>query len=300
MAQQDLGYKRLFAHREMVADLLTGFVREPWVAEVELDTLERVSGSYVSDDLRERADDIIWRVRWRGGWLYVYLLLEFQASVDRFMALRMLVYVGLLYQDLIRAGQLTPAGRLPPVLPLVLYSGDDAWTATREVGELAETVSGGLDQYRPQMQYLLLEERRYPEADLASMQNLVAALFRLENSRGPDDVFQVVESLVKCRRHPSRLISAEHWPHGCGVRCCPGGCPVSRYPRSKAYRRREACWRNVSKTGRSNGEKKGSRLGKPRCCADNWSSSSASWTQRRNAVLPPPIAINFSAGRNAS
>ncbi len=157
MAQQDLGYKRLFAHREMVADLLTGFVREPWVAEVELDTLERVSGSYVSDDLRERADDIIWRVRWRGGWLYVYLLLEFQASVDRFMALRMLVYVGLLYQDLIRAGQLTPAGRLPPVLPLVLYSGDDAWTATREVGELAETVSGGLDQYRPQMQYLLLE-----------------------------------------------------------------------------------------------------------------------------------------------
>ena len=54
MAQQDCGYKRLFAHREMVADLLTGFVREPWVAEVELDTLERVSGSYVSDDLRER------------------------------------------------------------------------------------------------------------------------------------------------------------------------------------------------------------------------------------------------------
>jgi predicted transposase YdaD len=95
MAERDLGYKRLFAHREMVADLLTGFIREPWVAEVELDTLERVSGSYVSDDLREREDDIIWRVRWCGRWLYVYLLLEFQASVDRFMALRMLVYVGL-------------------------------------------------------------------------------------------------------------------------------------------------------------------------------------------------------------
>ena len=60
MAQQDLGYKRLFAHRQMVADLLVGFVREPWVAEVELDTLERVSGSYVSDDLREREDDVIW------------------------------------------------------------------------------------------------------------------------------------------------------------------------------------------------------------------------------------------------
>jgi len=35
MAEQDLGYKLLFAHRKMVADLLTGFIREPWVAEVE-------------------------------------------------------------------------------------------------------------------------------------------------------------------------------------------------------------------------------------------------------------------------
>ncbi|MCY2993528.1 MAG: hypothetical protein NTY19_37465 [Planctomycetota bacterium] len=31
MATQDTGYKRLFSHREMVADLLTGFIHEPWV-----------------------------------------------------------------------------------------------------------------------------------------------------------------------------------------------------------------------------------------------------------------------------
>jgi len=75
MADHDTGYKRLFSHREMVADLLDGFVREPWVRELEFDTLERVSGSYVSDDFREREDDIIWRVHWRDRWLYVYLLL---------------------------------------------------------------------------------------------------------------------------------------------------------------------------------------------------------------------------------
>ncbi len=60
MAQQELGDERLFAYREMVADLLNGFVCEPRVAEAERDTLERVGGSR---DLRERADDRIWRVR---------------------------------------------------------------------------------------------------------------------------------------------------------------------------------------------------------------------------------------------
>jgi hypothetical protein len=204
MGQQDLGYKRVFAHREMVADLLLGFVREPWVAEVEMDTLERVSGTYVSDDLREREDDIIWRVRWRGRWLYVYLLLEFQATVDSFMALRILVYVGLLYQDLIRDNKLTPDGRLPPVLPVVLYSGDDGWTAAREIGELIEAVPGGLEKYRPQMRYLLVEERGYPDSELAPMRNLAAALFRLENSRGPEDIIQVLETLIEWLQAPEQ------------------------------------------------------------------------------------------------
>lgn len=52
----------------MVADLLAGFVNEPWVNEVQLDTLERVSGSFVSDDFRKRENDIIWRVQWKDEW----------------------------------------------------------------------------------------------------------------------------------------------------------------------------------------------------------------------------------------
>jgi hypothetical protein len=127
----------------------------------------------------------------------VCLLLEFQATVDTFMAVRILVYVGLLYQDLIRDNKLTPDGRLPPVLPVVLYSGDDGWTAATEISELIEAVPGGLERYRPQMRYLLLEERGYSESELAPMRNLVAALFRLENSRGPEDIIRVLETLIE-------------------------------------------------------------------------------------------------------
>jgi predicted transposase YdaD len=78
----DHGYKLLFSHPEMVEDLLRGFVREAWVNDLDFATLERVGGGYVSDDLREREDDIVWRVRFGQEWLYVYLLLEFQSSID--------------------------------------------------------------------------------------------------------------------------------------------------------------------------------------------------------------------------
>ena len=45
MDDHDTGYRLLFSHPEMVRDLLTGFVPESWVAELDLDTLEKVSGT---------------------------------------------------------------------------------------------------------------------------------------------------------------------------------------------------------------------------------------------------------------
>jgi uncharacterized protein (DUF433 family) len=69
----DHRYKLLFSHREMMADLLRGFVREAWGHTVELATLERVPIRQVSGDGREREDEIIWRVRWQEGWLYIDL-----------------------------------------------------------------------------------------------------------------------------------------------------------------------------------------------------------------------------------
>nr|WP_217127117.1 Rpn family recombination-promoting nuclease/putative transposase [Hydrogenophilus thiooxidans] len=47
--EHDTGYKLLFAHPEMVRDLLIGFVPEPWVQTLDFSTLERVNASYVSD-----------------------------------------------------------------------------------------------------------------------------------------------------------------------------------------------------------------------------------------------------------
>ena len=58
----DSGYKLLFSHAQVVEDLLRGFVGEDWVEDLDFSTLEKVGGSYVTDDLRDREDDLIWRV----------------------------------------------------------------------------------------------------------------------------------------------------------------------------------------------------------------------------------------------
>ncbi|MCX6028332.1 MAG: Rpn family recombination-promoting nuclease/putative transposase [Chloroflexi bacterium] len=203
--EHDASYKKLFSYPQMVADLLRGFVHEPWVAEADLGTLEKVSGSYVADDLREREDDTIWRVRLRDGWLYVYLLLEFQSAVDPFMAVRVMTYEALLYQDLISRRELTPDGRLQPVVPIVLYRGRWRWHAATDIGSLIAEGPSGLEVYRPHARYLLIDEGVLREEELAPLRNLAAALFRLENSRLPEDVRRVVECLIEWLGAPEQV-----------------------------------------------------------------------------------------------
>jgi predicted transposase/invertase (TIGR01784 family) len=204
MGDHDHSYKLLFSHPEMVRDLLVGFVREEWVSNLDFDTLEKVSGTYVSDDLREREDDLIWRVRFGDRWLYVYLLLEFQSTVDRFMALRIMTYTGLLYQDLVRTKQLTERGLLPPVLPIVLYNGEQRWHAPVEIQDLVEESPGGLGRYRPRLRYLLLDEGALSAEEMGKARNLVSALFSLEQSFSEKNVLRVVRNLLEWLDEPEQ------------------------------------------------------------------------------------------------
>jgi len=55
----DASYKLLFSHAEMIKDLLQGFVPQSWVQALDFSTLEKVNASYVTDDLRDRHDDVV-------------------------------------------------------------------------------------------------------------------------------------------------------------------------------------------------------------------------------------------------
>ena len=114
---QDASGKLLFSHPRMVEDLLGWFITGPWSDALDFATLENRSAAFVSDDLRRRHGDSLWRLRCGETWLYVAL--EFQSTVDRSMAVRLLTYAGLLYQDLYRRAEVSRDGKLPPVLPVV-------------------------------------------------------------------------------------------------------------------------------------------------------------------------------------
>ena len=192
----DPGYKRLFSQPRMVQDLLRGFAARDWSDALDFSTLTPVPASFVSDRLRERHGDLVWRVGFRGEWLYLLVLLEFQSTVEPAMAMRVLTYTGLLYEKLIDDGVLRRHGKLPPVLPIVIYNGSRPWTASEEVAELIAFGGEALARYQPSLRYYLLDQGRLAADDMPG-RNLVSALIALETNRVGERVPELLAALFE-------------------------------------------------------------------------------------------------------
>src|SRR5512145_2178580 len=131
----DSVYKKFFSNHRMVRQLLTGFVNEEWINDIEFSTLERVDKSFITDEFIGRESDLVYRARLKEREVYIFILLEFQSTVDRFMALRMLRYITELYEYLVKNLRLK---KLPAVFPVMLYNGEKRWTAPEELDNLIE------------------------------------------------------------------------------------------------------------------------------------------------------------------
>ena len=200
----DTSYKALFSCPELVRDLLRAYVPGKWLEQADYESLTRINASYVSRSDKQRHDDMVWRIEVGGRWLWVYIVLEFQSEPDPWMAVRIMQYVSLLAEQLVKESVHNdlPDGRLPPILPIVLYNGKEPWKAPLDVAECFATPPGGLEAYRPSLRYLLLDERRLQQHPLKEVRNFADAVFSMEASRELQELIAVVHALKEVLRAP--------------------------------------------------------------------------------------------------
>jgi predicted transposase YdaD len=156
----DLFARFTFGHPERAAAELRAVLPPHVVSEVDWSSLRRESSSVVDPELRETESDLLFTARMYGGRsLLLYVLLEHQSTVDRWMALRMLRYVVRQLEHWRQQHPDSPV--LPIIVPLVMYHGPEgAWSAPRRVEELFDMPGEGAQREHwralvPRFEYLL-------------------------------------------------------------------------------------------------------------------------------------------------
>ena len=98
----DSGYKKLFSNRTHLPSTASkpSSGKSGWILSTST-PVKRVDKSFVSDHYKETESDLIYKIQCQDREVYIYILLEFQSTVDEFMALRVLNYITNFYMDFV-------------------------------------------------------------------------------------------------------------------------------------------------------------------------------------------------------
>ena len=174
----DSGYKKLFSNRTIFRQLLEIFVNQEWIHSLDFDKCEPLDKSFISEHYKETESDLIYKIQFHDREVYIYILIEFQSTVEPFMALRVLNYVTNFYMDFLVNN--SDVKKLPAVFPIVLYNGEAPWLAPVNLSALIEQ-NPPLGTFALDFQYFLIAENRYSQEALLNIRNIVSTLFLAES-----------------------------------------------------------------------------------------------------------------------
>ncbi len=146
-------FRESFRKREIIENFLQEYLPPVLLNEIDLDTLQLEEGSYIDEELRIHQTDMLYRVQTiRNQRLWLYLLFDHKSAPDRWVILQLLRYMVRIWEE---NKPTRKTDYLPPILPLVLYHGEQNWQLATDMHALFGTLPAPLQPYTPQFNYQL-------------------------------------------------------------------------------------------------------------------------------------------------
>jgi len=161
---------------------------------IDLDSLRLENVSYVDDNLRKHFADLVFSLMLKGEELpsaRVYLLFEHKSAPEPLVGMQILRYMALQWKELY--DQQLIVGKLPPILPIVIYQGQDNWKPRISFHDLVEMPSDSFKAYIPDFAFAFFSVRGL---DAQTVQENVIFRFYVEMIKSLDSP-QIKEMLPR-------------------------------------------------------------------------------------------------------
>ena len=192
----DKGYKRSLSNPKEFLHFLQKYVGADWMMELEVSQLSMCDKEFIDKDYEGREADLVYKVSKRNGEeVYIFILQELQSTVDCTMIFRVLIYV---VNNLLRFFLNTDKKvreqkefKLPVMVPIVFYNGDERWTAVRSLREYQQ----GGETFAPyvlDLEYYLVNLADIPPDDILSTNTVIDNIMYCDKFRKKEDLMDAI------------------------------------------------------------------------------------------------------------
>ncbi len=129
----DKYFRASMSDPRIAKDFFQAHLPETILNSIKWETLALQSSQHIDEHLSETMTDILYRVAFGEGNGFITILVEHQSKSDPMMAFRVLHYsISIMRRELLK----NPGSKLPLVVPIVFYSGQEPYRHTTDVFEL--------------------------------------------------------------------------------------------------------------------------------------------------------------------
>ena len=151
----DTFFKNMMGRVEIAKTYIRHYIPEEITSRMDLSTLEVDTEGYVDSDLKTHFTDVVATVQLTDGQpADIYILFEHKSGLDKLARLQILKYMVHKWFQWIKNREL-PDGRLPIVIPVVVYHGIRKWTYSLEFSDLFRMPSDDFRRFVPTFTHIL-------------------------------------------------------------------------------------------------------------------------------------------------
>ena len=147
----DKFFKLTFADKGVKESFIQTYLPKELVREIDLSTVEEVSPSFISENFQLTESDLLVKARAMENTIYILFLMEHKSYKNRKTPFQILRYFVDIWES-----QLAKKEKLTPILPVVIYEGENKWDYP-QIGEYFKDLPDKWKVYLPLYETLFLD-----------------------------------------------------------------------------------------------------------------------------------------------
>ena len=185
--KHDKIFKSILQDKKELAKFLKKYMRH----EVEPENIELCNTNHITSDYKYSDSDIICKIKGKE----TYYLIEQQTRVDYSMSYRMLTYSVEIIRAAVRGKNINSKDFVyPEVIPIVLYTGNNRWTAKTKFSECQRIEIS--EEKVIEFKYNLVDINKYEIEEILKEKTKLSNALILEKCKNNEEVIKSIKKII--------------------------------------------------------------------------------------------------------